>query len=174
MALIVEDGTGLEDADSYVSVADFKAYCDARGTSYAGKTDEQIEQALRRATSYIDAVYGGQFLGTPRRFRSQALQWPRVDGYDTNAGEYIDFESVPREVEAATNEATIRELASPGALNPDLKRGGAIKSVKAGSVAVEYMTNAPAETTYSAIERLIAPVLSAGATGGLVGRSVRG
>lgn len=55
MALITEDGTGLSTAESYIDVAWFKAYCDAHGHSYAGKTDPQIEQALRRATAWLDA-----------------------------------------------------------------------------------------------------------------------
>lgn len=174
MALTVEDGSGLADAESYVSVADCSTYCTARGLTFSSGTTENKEAALRRATAYIDGAYGPMFLGRRRNGRDQALQWPRIEAYDDSAEEYIDQDAVPVEIVHATCEAAVRELATPGSLNPDLKRGGAIKSVKAGSVAVEFMGNAPADTTYRIIDRLVAPVLSTGGASGLVGRSVRG
>ena len=173
MALEVEDGTGKANAESYVSVADCSTYCTARGLTFASGTDANKEAALRRATAYIDGAYGSRFIGMRRNGRDQALQWPRIDAYDASVDEYVDHESVPVEVVNATCEAAVRELASPGALNPDLKRGGAIKSVKAGSVSVEYMGGAPSDTTYQVIDRALAPLISA-RTGSLVGRAVRG
>lgn len=73
MALIVEDGTGKADADSYVSAADCATYAAAHGLTFAG--DEPAQEArLRRATQYLDAQYsfkGGESTDT------QALAWPR-------------------------------------------------------------------------------------------------
>lgn len=173
MALIVEDGTGLATAESYVSVATYKSYADARGVSYAGKTDAEIEQAARRATAWIDGAYGRRFIGQRTNGRAQALCWPRIDAWDAENEEYIASDEVPDEIVTATCEAAVRELASPGSLAPDLKRGGAVKSVKAGSVSVEFMGNAPAETTFKAIDQALAPLLTS-TSGGLVGRAVRG
>lgn len=173
MALEVEDGTGKANAESYVSVADCSTYCDARGLTFSSGTTGNKEAALRRATAYIDGAYGPRFIGMRVNGRSQALQWPRVEAYDSSVDNYVASDSVPVEVVNATCEAAVRELASPGALNPDLKRGGAIKSVKAGSVSVEYQGNAPGDTTYSIIDRILAPLISARA-GSLVGRAVRG
>jgi hypothetical protein len=42
---------------------------------------------------------------------------------------------------------------------PDLDRGGTIKSVKAGSVSVEYAANAQANTTFQLIDGILAPLI---------------
>lgn len=173
MALTVEDGTGLADAESYVSVADCEAYCTARGLTFSTGATPDKEAALRRATSYIDGAYRARFIGWRTNGRAQALAWPRRDAFDVATGEYLVSDEIPPELVAATCEAAVRELAEPGALAPDLERGGAIRSLKAGSVGIEYAGNAPVATTFTAIENALAPLLNS-TGGGLVGRAVRG
>lgn len=80
MALVVEDGTGLADAESYVSVADFQTWASNRG--YLLPTAEaEIEALLRRACDFIERK---QFIGEPL-VATQALSFPRnilsSDGY---------------------------------------------------------------------------------------------
>lgn len=81
MSLIVEDGTGLPNAESYVSVAQADAYFSATAVAdWAAATLADREVALRRATAYMDARYS--FRG--ERLRTvQALAWPRV-GYGSS------------------------------------------------------------------------------------------
>jgi len=86
MALIVEDGTGKVDADSYVSVADCATYATAHGLTFAGETAAQ-EERLRRATQYLDSEY--TYKGDPLT-DTQALAWPRTVG-----------DSVPRDIVSA-------------------------------------------------------------------------
>ncbi len=75
MALIVENGTGKPDADSYVSVADASAYHSAMGNLAWADLDVLVmEAALRRATQYLDTRH--QFAGDPLT-STQALAWPR-------------------------------------------------------------------------------------------------
>lgn len=76
MAIIVEDGTGKTDAETYVSVAVADAYHTAMGNSTWTGTDAAKEVALRRAAQYIDNRY--RFRGE-RRTTTQALEWPRVN-----------------------------------------------------------------------------------------------
>jgi len=76
MALIVEDGTGVPYADSYVSLTDATAYCTALGHSaWAGAIPADQESALRRATQYLDTRY--RYAGK-RITTTQALEWPRT------------------------------------------------------------------------------------------------
>ena len=51
MALIVEDGSGKLDSESYISVADCTTYCTAHGLTAWTGTDAAKETALRNATS---------------------------------------------------------------------------------------------------------------------------
>lgn len=75
MPLIVEDGTGRSDADSYVALVYAAAYHTAMGNPAWSAADPAVqESALRRATQYLDTRYrfAGEQLTT-----AQALAWPR-------------------------------------------------------------------------------------------------
>ena len=169
MALVVEDGTGLANSNSYVTESEYETYLDNHGlTDPTGDT----EAALVRATSYIDAKYRGQFQGWKVFGRLQALEWPRHNAYDAS-GEYISYLTIPIELKYAVIEAAIREKTSPGSLMPDQKR--AIESIKAGSVSISWPESAANTTTFSKIDGIIAPLISGGSGSDvpITGRLVR-
>ena len=74
MALIVEDGSGLDDAESYVSVSDAGAYCTNHGLTAWTGADSVKEAALRNATQYIDTTYNFR---SAKSYQYQALEFPR-------------------------------------------------------------------------------------------------
>lgn len=172
MALVVEDGTGKEDADSYVELADAVAYAAARGLTFPASPAGPAEAALIRATAAIDATYRARFPGQRTNGRAQSLEWPRKYAGDA-AGEPIADDEIPQEVINATCEAAVRELSSPNSMMPDLERGGQIKSLQAGSVAIEYGSNATAQTTFSLIDGILSSLIGGG-NGGLFATAVRG
>ena len=122
MALIVEDGTGLPNAESFVSVADATADHDARGhASWAAlASDTQREQALRRATGYMEQMYRMRWAGA-RRDARQALSWPRYatpmldapGGYGTLPA-YYPMDAVPVVVQQACAELALRAASEIG------------------------------------------------------------
>lgn len=171
MTLVLEDGTGIESANSYATEDDFDEYVDARSITPASGDKEA---ALIRATTAIDARYGASFPGYRKAGRDQGLLWPRAAAYDSE-GWLLPDDEVPKEVVEATIEAAVRELANPGSMMPDLERGGGIQSIRAGSVGITYSQNASAKTTYTLIDGIIANVLSGngGSNGGMFGQSVR-
>lgn len=185
-ALVVEDGSGLPNSDSYVSVEDAVAYAVAHGIAFSDADDDAASAALRRSTAWIDSTYRTRFTGYRTFRRSQALEWPRAGayvyipnnasdmayagGYDP-AYDYLATNEIPVEIINATCEAAVRELATPGALTPDLDRGGAVKSLKAGSVQIEYAGTASAMTVWTAIDNALSGLLRSTAMGI---RAVRG
>ena len=83
--MIIEDGTGLENANSYVSVEFADDYFSARGVSeWAALETEVKEQSLIKATDFIDNVF--QWYGK-REFEHQALRFPRVGLRDYEGAE---------------------------------------------------------------------------------------
>jgi len=145
---------------NYGTVSGFKAYCDARGVSYAGKTDPEIAQALVRASSYIDGAYRASFPGYKTGGRAQALEWPRYNALD-NARRGIPSDEVPIEIETATYEGGIRELATPGSLAPDVAAGGGgIKREKVGPLETEYFSNGSTAATFTAIRQALGGLLT--------------
>lgn len=158
MTLIVEDGSGLADANAYVSMDDCAEYCAARGLTFPSSPSAPGEQAIIRATAAIDARYRTRFPGTKVNGRAQPLQWPRTGAYDSD-GEEIASDEIPQEIVHATCEAAVREMAEPGALMPDLERGGQISAMTAGSVSLKYSGSAPATTTFSIIDGILSGLL---------------
>jgi hypothetical protein len=196
MALVVETGVGLSNAESYVAVADFKTYADARGLDYSSaSTDALIEQALRRATAYID-TYQARFPGYRTNRRLQALEWPRVGafynvedngrsdafyfGYRTDdmfmdpGFDMIAANTVPPEIVKATCEAAVREISTPGYLLPDDSGQGWLKSQSAGgSQQVFFAPPGASGPKIPAIALALTPLLLPGNGYGLSGRAVR-
>ena len=87
MALIVEDGTGKPDADSYSTAAELVSYAERYGVSIPA--DEPAQEALlRRAALAMD---GMKWKGC-RANGDQALAWPRrgvnIDG-ENKPSDYI-------------------------------------------------------------------------------------
>ncbi|WP_051677254.1 DnaT-like ssDNA-binding protein [Bradyrhizobium sp. URHD0069] len=162
--IIVEDGTGLADANSSVSVADADAYHSARGnsawTEASTSPDQGKAAALIRGTAAIEAMIRNRLSGEKINGREQALLFPRSGMTDAD-GEEIAEDEIPVEIVHAVCEASLRELVAPGSMSPDLERGGQIRRLKAGSVEIEYGGNASAQTTFSIIDGILAGLLGA-------------
>jgi hypothetical protein len=172
MTLNVETGTGAADSDAYASLEDCSTYTQARGLTFPTSPAGPAEAAIIRATAAIDATYRSRFSGEKLNGRGQALEWPRKYATDAS-GSDIDIDEVPFEIVEATCEAAVRELASPGAMMPDLERGGQIKALSAGSVSIEYGSNAEARTTFSLIDGILSGLIGGG-NSCLFGQAVRG
>jgi hypothetical protein len=160
MALIVEDGTGLSTAESYISVADASTYFTARAvTAWAAlDTDALREAALRKATEYMIATYRSRWQGT-RKTEDQALCWPR---YDVTVEWYlVADDSVPEIVKRACCELALK--ASTAELNPDLTQGVLEEII--GPIKTVYDKNSPQRIRYAAIDAMLAPYLKAGGGG---------
>jgi hypothetical protein len=78
MTLTVEDGSGVTDADSYITLADARTFAASRGISISA-TDATAEIQLRRAFDALEA-YGSRFKGA-KSVVGQATQWPRTGAY---------------------------------------------------------------------------------------------
>lgn len=93
IVIVVEDGTGLDNANSYVSVADARTYATNRGVSLP-VSDDDVAVMLIKATDYTEMFaprYGGARLTT-----TQALAWPRTGAYVN--GELIADDAIPRQL----------------------------------------------------------------------------
>ncbi|MCC7172585.1 MAG: hypothetical protein IT459_19210 [Planctomycetes bacterium] len=175
MALIVEDGTGLATAESYVATTAVDTYVAANyETSHAAYTQwtaastAKKEIALRVATKqYLDVRY--RFVGM-RANEVQALMWPRSDAYDPDGYE-IDSESVPQRVKDALCELALRYVQGD-TLAPDISGTAAVEaeSVKVGPIEIstDYAGSVSPVKKYTNVDGILSPLL---VPGGYVGRS---
>lgn len=125
MAIVVEDGTIVAGANSYVTEAELTTYATARGITIAGDTEELLIKAM----DYIEslAYKGIKFT------QDQPLQWPRanvvVDGY------LIATDEIPQELKNGEMETAISidEGEDPLADIPRVK-----SKTTVGPISVEY------------------------------------
>jgi hypothetical protein len=177
--IVVEDGTGLPNANSYASETALNNYCSDRAITIPSG---DANAALIRATQYIEATYRGRWPGNRTKYRGlQALSWPRFGAY-VDDGSRIDYRTriqlpgayadvgyapqvyyipsteIPIELIQATCEAAIRELMSPGYLQPDLTLTN-IKSERAGDTEFEYFVGRGAIPLVTMIDGILSPLL---------------
>ena len=159
MAIVVEDGSGKADANSYASVAIADDYFLLRGrNSWGALSTEAKEASLINATDYLEATYRNAWLGS-RVSNTQALSWPRYDVLLD--GFAIASNTVPPIVVSACMELALR--ASSEDLLTDT--GAKVIRERVDVLEVEYSEYGSANTRYTFVERLLAPLL-ASALGG--------
>lgn len=163
VTLVVEDGSGVTGANAYLSLAAWKAEAEVSVWDHSAFTDEQIAAAIIRGRRAIDRRNWMRWAGEPT-YEDQVTAWPRAEVVTDTGLEYPE-DTVPQDIIDATAEAAWRELQSPGSLSPDFERGGAVKSLKAGSVEVVYEDGATVGTVFTAIDDLLGPWLLPVASG---------
>lgn len=159
MSLIVETGSGVAGANSYISLADAGTYHTDRGNAaWAAGSDADRTAALIRATFALDGMKAWRGV---KASSSQPLVWPRAGAVDDD-GYAVASDAIPQRLKDAVCEAALLELASAGALTPALDRGGAVTRVKVGPVEEEYSGAASARTAYAVIDGLLRGLCYAG------------
>lgn len=172
MAIIIETGAGLPDAESYVSVDAADAYHASRmNTAWAALDTPTKEGLLRDATEYMVGAYRQRWKGQ-RTSQTQALDWPRYNVRLSDVGfgryaAYVPPNTVPIEVQNAC--AKLALTANSGELAPDLKR--TVKEKTIGPIKTVYADGAPEFVRFRAVDQLLAPLLCGSGTSGRMVRS---
>lgn len=169
--IVVEDGTGLADANAYASEDAADTYFDDRADTDWSSSSNDAEAALIRATQALDILYRTRYPGTRMNGRSQGLEWPRADATDVN-GYTIAEDEIPIEVIEATCELAKRERTTPGSAMPDLER--AVRMVQAGSVQVEFAANAAQQTLYQIVDGIMSNLVGGSGRNTFWGEASRG
>ena len=160
--IIVEDGTGKSDAESFVSVADATTYHAARGnTAWASLASDTIrEQCLRRATDYMEQAYRNRWAGY-RVTSTQSLSWPRswvpMDDVDYISTYYAN-DTVPSLVANACAELALK--ASSNTLLED--QGQGVTSETVGPLSVTYDKFSGQATKYASVDSSLATLFANG------------
>lgn len=154
MALVIEDGTGLANSQSYATVAELRAYAALRGKTVPA-ADIDCEVLLVKAMDYLEAQ---EYIGD-RGSKEQALSWPRLNA-DVEQWP-LDPDEIPRQlVQAqcalAIEAQTVNLLPTRDVNDP----GPAVSKSVAGAVSVAYandgrVRSTPAVASAKALLRLL-------------------
>lgn len=164
MALVIEDGTGKADAQSYADADTLTAYATARGQTLTAADDAAKEALLIQAMDYIEAQdYKGY-----KYTDEQALQWPRGDvnlyGYD------VSHDHIPQLLTDALCEVAI---GVDGGTNPLANEGRQTESETVGPISVTYASGSRNYTYLKAAETKLQRLLKKG-SGGISAVVIRG
>lgn len=154
MALIVENGTIVENANSYVDLEYARAYATARGLTLPS-VDATLEAQLITAMDYLEALRS-QYQGT----KLGPLQWPRygvtIDGVE------LASNVIPKELKDAQCRLAF-EVSSGVDIMPTTS-GKYAKREKVGDLEVEYSESLSTsqQPTLTVVDNLLAPLLKQG------------
>lgn len=101
MPLILEDGTGVANANTYVGVADVRDYATDRGIVLP-VSDDDVVVAMIRATDYLQSL---RYVGHPMFPGVQKLSWPRIDWWA-----YWSTSGLPQQIKDAQCELVIAQF----------------------------------------------------------------
>lgn len=162
MALIIEDGTIVANANSYVTLAEARAYALARGVTLSA-TDSVVEILAIKSMDYLES-FDNQFKGI-RKTETQALSWPRDYVYRNDNG--YEYPAIPNELKNAQCQLMIDANSfdiEPNRLLTD--KGQRIKEKIEGAIEVEYtQQDQLTRPILRKFNSLIAPLLKNGSMG---------
>ena len=192
MALIVEDGTLVAGANSFVSIEDADTYFDTRqDTAWADATDESKERSLVLAADYITQAWRLRWNGSLAS-ATQTMTWPRrgvpvpdfFDPFFNQVGVPLAFQDtyfipeneIPQAIKDAQMLLARAQMNDSGAVTKTLQDplGRETIKEKVGSLEVQYMTpadggSARQTTQYWDAQKRVEPYFNAafGTTGQL-------
>lgn len=148
MTLIVEDGTGLADADAYHDADYLAAYATKRSITLASSDPDKIESAIREAAEYIDTVsrYKAQ-----RLTAGQLREFPRTGLQDWSG---YDVVGVPERVRLASAYLAVQSLAGVK-LWQNQARGGQVTHKSIGPISTSWAPGASPHTLFSTAAMLL-------------------
>lgn len=167
MALIIETGAGVANADSYVEIAAADAYHLARGnTAWASASNGNKEIALRNAGIYLDNQYTFEGMKTAQE---NSMAWPRYGVIDRDGYE-ISSDVIPTAVKNAQCELALRALS--GALISDVAANSRVKSQTVDVISIVYETWQSQQNSYSIVDMLLRGLTVGSGSGGGAGLRV--
>lgn len=158
-SFVVEDGSGLEDANSFCSVAFAEQYFEDYGapTGWSGFSTEQKEDKLRTGTQFIDLTFNWK--GKKSVPLTQALSWPRAEV--TVDGTLLSSTELPYKLQAACCEATKEAVTGSLFVNPTASSVGLkITTTKVGPITVskEWSGGQSSAPVFPKIDVLLKPL----------------
>jgi hypothetical protein len=160
MALVIEDGSNVANANSYDTAVNIRAYNAARGRTISA-VDATVEQQALLAMDYLKSLEP-QMQGYRTFGQLQELAWPRENVILYN--EYLANDVVPQEFLDA--EAELVWFITQGVSLFPTVTGQPLKRKKIGPLEKEYFSGSIVQPYLPSIDAMLALFLN-GSGGGL-------
>ena len=177
-SFIVEDGTIVPDATSYVTVAEADDYLSVKSNSadWTALADSVVQNYLMWATRLLDQRARWQ-AGTVRTDEDQELAWPRQYAYDRE-GEALPDDIIPDEIKDATIEIAFNlfdQQIDPSDGSAGGSAGGVINKIKVAVIEIGYSEGTSGTTSPypKGLNDLLYPLGSVAGAGGSRGIPIK-
>lgn len=153
---VIEDGTGITNANAYCSLAEATQYHDNHGgpAAWTSATQATKENAVRQATQYLDLNYKWKYVKTTS---TQALEWPKRYVQDWN-GFAIAANVIPQQIKDACAHLALQVI-NGVVLIADLQDEGSIKRISNTvgplSESIEYAGAERPEKSFVIADKLV-------------------
>ena len=171
LTLILEDGTGVTNANSYVTLQEVSTYAETiLGSTWDQNCSLQL-LAVVNASRFIDQKYGARYKGVPLT-ETQGLLYPRTQLCGTSTV------GVPKGLKNAVAQAALQFI-EDGSLDLNANQDNAIKSKAVGiggGAVTESISYFFPQTinVYAVVDSYMAPLLGKTVSSGFNNPTVRG
>lgn len=152
MPLVIEDGSIVANANTYIDVAYLQTYASDRGKVISSDNDV-LEASIIKANDYLESKRDS-FKGY-KVSETQSLQFPRYNVYVDNI--LLSYESIPDILKKAQAELAI-EAQSGENLLPTTKANSFIKKEAIGPIETQYSENLGTSRIMHAVEAVLLPL----------------
>jgi len=166
MALVIEDGTGKTNSNSFATAAETITYAEDRGFSFSA-VEADVEKLLIKAADFLLGLEP-QMKGL-RTNQNQRLPFPRVRVLLFNNVDYIASDEIPERLKEVQMRLAVSAYANSNELVPD-GTGQEVVREKVGPLEVQYAERGTGTVhpQFNQAMDLLAPFLEFGGSGQLM------
>jgi hypothetical protein len=163
IAIIIEDGSIVTNANSFVTIAEARSYALQRGVELSA-IDDEVAAQLIKASDYLES-FAEKYKGEMVSFE-QFLQWPRLGVYLYNSETEFPSNLIPKELKNAQC-AVVLAIAEGVEIMPNYSNADFVIEETVGPITTKYAD--PVKTgvlpTLTAVDALLQPLLVSGLSG---------
>lgn len=132
ISIIVEDGSIVQNANSYVSIENMRTFAAERGVTLP-ENDDDIATMIIKSTDYLESLHC-QYVGEPVD-ENQPLEWPRKNAY-VNC-KLIPETLIPKQLINAQKQLVLA-LEAGFDLQPNVSFSDYVTEEKVGPITTKY------------------------------------
>lgn len=161
--IIVEDGSNVANANSFVSITEVRDYCTARGATLPNQ-DDDLAIFVIKACDYLEAQ-ANRFQGNVAN-EGQALQWPRTGVYVGSSETELASNVIPKQLKSAQCSAVLA-LNEGVDIMPNYSASNFVTEETVGPITTKYAdpTKVGIVPTLTSVEALLQPLFGSTMTG---------
>lgn len=158
IAIVVEDGSNVTNANSFASIAEARSYALERGVTLS-LIDDEVAVLLIKAKDYLES-FANRYQGTLAN-QSQALQWPRIDVYLYASDLPFASNAIPKELKYAQCSAVLA-IFNGIDIMPSYSTIDSIVEEKIGPISTKYANHADMDIKpiLSSVDSLLRPLFN--------------